>query len=103
MGSLIRSRFAVVCLAVLVAVVGVCSPRVRAFAAARLSGIHSPHASALTQSGPIPFILDLSKHKPHKTTTAKAPAKHSKAAKPTTKTSTDKPQPVPPPPPAPAK
>jgi hypothetical protein len=65
MGSLLRSKVAIVCLAAVIALGGVCSPRLRAFAAARLSGLHSTHATPLTQSGPIPYILDLSKRKPH--------------------------------------
>ncbi len=80
MGSLLRSRIVVACLAAVIATAGVCSSRVRAFAAAQLSGIHST-GNALKQSGPIPYILDLSKHKPHKTTKAKGPAKAKATAK----------------------
>jgi hypothetical protein len=103
MGSPLRSRFAIACLAALIAVAGVCSPRVRAFAASKLSGIHST-GNGLKQSGPIPYILNLSKHKPHKTTKAKAPVKPAKAKatrqSPRSTPTAEKPTQVPPPAPA---
>ncbi|MGE5361775.1 MAG: hypothetical protein ACM3NQ_22380 [Bacteroidales bacterium] len=82
MGRLLRSKVAIVCLAALIALGGVCSPRVRAFAAAKLSGIHSTHTTALTQSGPIPYILDLSKRKPHRKAALQPAAKKAAAKAP---------------------
>jgi hypothetical protein len=73
----VRSKRALICVAVLLALAGICTPGARAFAravAAELSHGKGPHAASLKQAGPIPYILDLNKRR-H--TRAPVPAKAS--------------------------